>query len=99
MYRFFLRGKENLPLFSRDITARKQTEEELQVILHRFYLILSQNAKMGILLLTSENKIEFVNQPFCDMFGLKESPVELLNLSAEETILKIKAVMKIRRQR
>ena len=33
--------------------------------------------------------IEFANQPFCDMFGLKESPEELISLSADETILKM----------
>ncbi len=85
----FSPGKGRFATVFQDITARKQTEEELQVILHRFYLILSK-MQNGILLLTPESKIEFVNQPFCDMFGLKESPAELLNLSAEETILKIK---------
>jgi PAS domain S-box-containing protein len=85
----FSPGKGRFATVFQDITARKQTEEELQVILHRFYLILSK-MQNGILLLTPESKIEFVNQPFCDMFDLKESPAELLNLSAKETILKIK---------
>ena len=85
----FSPGKGKFATVFQDITERKQTEEELQVILHRFYLILSR-IQNGILLLTPESRIEFVNQTFCDMFGLKESPTELLNLSAEETIQKIK---------
>ncbi|HMD68054.1 MAG TPA: PAS domain S-box protein, partial [Chitinivibrionales bacterium] len=68
-----------------DITERKQMEEKLQTTLQRFYLILS-NMHFGILLVTNENRVEFVNQSFCDMFGLRDRPDDLTKLSADEMI-------------
>src|SRR5271157_311631 len=60
-------------------------EEKLQTTLQRFYLILS-NMHFGILLVTNENRVEFVNQSFCDMFGLRDRPDDLTKLSADEMI-------------
>ncbi len=72
----------------RDITRRKQTEEKLQTILQRLYLILS-SMQYGILLVTNDGSVEFANQAFCDMFGLHDSPSDLSELSADEMIEKI----------
>ena len=44
----------------------------------------------GILLVTDEDRIEFANQVFCDIFSLKDSPEDLLALSAKEMIEKIR---------
>lgn len=44
----------------------------------------------GILLVTNEDRIEFTNQAFCDIFGLKNSPADLSNLSSNELIEKIR---------
>ena len=72
-----------------DITERRRLEERQKLILQRFYLILS-SMYSGILLVTDENKVEFANQAFCDLFGLKESPENLMDLSADEMIEKIR---------
>jgi PAS domain S-box-containing protein len=72
-----------------DITERKQAEEKIQTTLRRFYLILS-SMHSGILLVSNEDRIEFANQAFCDIFGLKDSPSDLSKLSAGEMIEKIR---------
>ncbi len=43
----------------------------------------------GILLVTDDDRIEFANQAFCNMFGLKDSPSDLTDLDANEMIKKI----------
>jgi signal transduction histidine kinase len=63
---------------------------EQRILLQRFYLILS-NMHFGLLLVTDDNKVEFVNQAFCENFGLKDSPNALVNLPADEMIDKIRS--------
>ena len=75
--------------FVLDITERKRAEEKQQTTLKRFYHILS-SMQYGILLVTNENRVEFANQRFCDIFGLEESPEDLSGLSDEEMIGKIR---------
>jgi PAS domain S-box-containing protein len=75
----------------RDITERKLAEEALQETLQRFYNILSE-IRYGILLVTADNRIEFANRAFCDMFHLPETPDDLQNLSADEMLGKIRNV-------
>jgi len=75
----------------RDITERKQAEAALQETLQRFYNILSE-IRYGILLVTPDDRIEFANRAFCDMFHLIEPPADLPNLSAGEMIEKIRTV-------
>ncbi len=58
--------------------------------LKRFYRILS-SMPYGILLVTNEDVVEFVNQAFCDMFGLTESPAELAGTTAKRMIGKIRS--------
>ena len=72
-----------------DITERKKAEEKLQTILQRFYLILS-SMQLGILLVNNDDRIEFANQTFCDIFNFKEPPSDLTDMSAEEMIEKIR---------
>ena len=78
---------------ARDITGRKQAEGELQATLQKFYRILS-GMPYGILLINEDERVEFVNQPFCDIFGFTESPDALVNMPAKEMEAKIRpAVM------
>jgi PAS domain S-box-containing protein len=72
-----------------DITQRMLMEEQLQITLKRFYLILSE-MQFGILLVTDDNRVEFVNQAYCAIFDLEDSPADLAKLSASEMIEKIR---------
>jgi PAS domain S-box-containing protein len=72
-----------------DITKRKRAEDELTFTLHRFYWILS-SMQTGILLVTDDNRVEFANQTFCDIFDIKDSPDDLLELTANKLIQQIK---------
>ncbi|HUK93125.1 MAG TPA: PAS domain S-box protein, partial [Methanomicrobiales archaeon] len=75
---------------ARDITERKMMEDRQQVTLQRFYSILS-NMHTAILLVTDDNRVEFANQAFCDAFELTDFPGELVDLSADELIGKIRS--------
>ena len=75
----------------KDVTERKLWEEELQNTLQRFYTILS-TSYAGVLLVTNENIIEFVNQAMCDLFDIEDSPASLRGLTAPEMIGKLKDV-------
>jgi len=72
----------------RDITERKQAEDVLQETLQRFYDILSK-IRYGMLLVTADNRVEFVNPAFCDTFDLTDSPEDLQNLSFMGLVEKI----------
>jgi PAS domain S-box-containing protein len=72
-----------------DITDRKSAEEELQTTLKRFYRILSE-MPYGILLVTDEDRVEFANQAFCDMFSLRDCPEDLANLDVSGMLEKIR---------
>ena len=76
-----------------DITERKQMDEKIQTMLQRFYRILS-NMRYGILLVTDEDRIEYANQAFCDLFGLDDSPYDLSDLSSAEMFEKIRPAYK-----
>ena len=89
-YEVFMQGqKGGVDIYMRDITGRKELEENLQNTLQRFYQILSE-MPYGILLISNNNQVEFVNQTFCDIFDLRDSPAALANLTANEIIAKIK---------
>jgi PAS domain S-box-containing protein len=74
---------------ARDITESKQVEEKMQNTLQRFYHILS-NMQYGVLLVTNENRVEFANQRFCDLFSLNDSPAALMGISQKEMLEKIR---------
>jgi len=85
-------GRENKVLGSLisllDITGRKQAEEVLQATLQRFYLMLA-SMYSGVLLMTDEGRIEFVNQAFCDFYGLKEATNDLTGLPSRDLLERI----------
>ena len=68
-------------IYGRDITGRKRAEDVLRTNLQRFYTVLS-SMYGGVLLVTDENRIEYANQAFCDLFDLDEPPEELVGLPA-----------------
>jgi PAS domain S-box-containing protein len=72
-----------------DVTERKQAETVLQNTLQRFYLMLA-SMYSGVLLMTDEGRIEFVNQAFCDYYGLKEAPTDLTGLSSPDLLERIR---------
>jgi PAS domain S-box-containing protein len=85
-------SRRNLMLgIAQDITDRKRAESVLQNTLRRFYAILS-NLYSGVLLVTDEKRIEFVNQAFCNIFSPEETPESLAGTNAAEMIERIKRV-------
>jgi signal transduction histidine kinase len=71
------------------ITERKRAEQELQTTLQRFYTVLS-SMYASILLVADDDRIEFANQAFCDLFELKDSPADLTGITSPEMVEKIK---------
>jgi PAS domain S-box-containing protein len=76
---------------AQDTTGRKRSESVLQTTLRRFYAILS-NLYSGLLLVTDEGKVEFVNQAFCNLLCPEDAPDALLGLNAIDMIERIKQV-------
>jgi PAS domain S-box-containing protein len=76
---------------AQDTTGRKRSENVLQTTLRRFYAILS-NLYSGLLLVTDEGKVEFVNQAFCNLLCPEDAPDALLGLNAIDMIERIKQV-------
>ena len=50
-----------------DVTERKQAEELLQRTVQRFYTVLS-GMYAAVLLVSEDDRVEFANQAFCDMY-------------------------------
>jgi len=76
---------------ARDITTRKQAEDRLKITLQRTDTLIS-SLYAGILLVTENDQVEFINQAFCDLFNLAENPDDLRGLNADEMIQKTQRV-------
>ncbi|XUX00659.1 MAG: PAS domain S-box protein [Dehalogenimonas sp.] len=76
-----------------DISERKQAEALLQSTLERFYTMLG-SMYTGVLLMTGEGKVEFVNQAFCDAYGLKQKPDDLKGVLSAGFLNMIKPAFK-----
>jgi PAS domain S-box-containing protein len=72
-----------------DTTERKRTEEELQTTLQRLHTLVA-SMQSSILLVGDEGRIAFANQAFCDYFKLQDSPADLVGITSNEMIEKIK---------
>jgi len=79
----------SLDVYFRDITQRKQAETALQNTLQRFYIMLA-GMYCGVLLMTDKGEVEFVNQAFCDFYGLKEAPTDLVGLASRDLLERIR---------
>ncbi len=71
-----------------DITDRKKAEDTLQTTFQRLHALVS-NMHSSILFV-GEGGIELANQTFCDYFGLQETPADLIGLTPDKLIEKIK---------
>jgi PAS domain S-box-containing protein len=78
-------------VIARDITERKRAEEMLRGTLHRFYSVLS-GIYSPLVLVGPDERVEFVNSAFCELFRLKESPESLVGLGTPEIFEKMKDV-------
>jgi len=84
-------GKKIIIETNRDITDRKRVENQLQTTLKRFYTVLS-SMYGAILMVSNDNRVEFINQAFCDVFDLDELPFELVGLTDGDILEKINPV-------
>ncbi len=70
-----------------DITERRRMEEAKKTLRQFFSFFSSLYA--GVLVATTDGRVEFVNQAFCDLFNLDDPPESLQGLGAHEMISKI----------
>ncbi len=73
-----------------DITGRKAAEAALQATLDRFYTILA-SMRSGVLVVTADDRVEFVNTEFCVLFGLNQAPEDLRGTNSVEIMSHILA--------
>jgi len=73
-------SKGNLTNFfaiEEDITLEKQSQEKIKAASSRMYSLIS-NLQSGILLENDSQKIEFVNDRFCEMFNIPITPEQMI---------------------
>lgn len=76
---------------AKEVAERKRSEEALRTTLQRFYTILS-SLYAGVLIMTEDNRVEFANQAFCDLFDLADAPDGLHGLTGPDILKKIRDV-------
>ena len=76
-------------VYGRDITERWHAEGILRTTLQRFYEVLS-SMYSAVLLVTNDGRVEFTNKAFSERFELKEAPADLVGISSEDLVEKIK---------
>jgi len=74
-----------------EVAERERAGNLLRSTMERFYAILSGSLN-AILLVSNDDRVEFANQAFCDMFGFDDPPAQLRGLSAAQIIEKIRPV-------
>ena len=72
--------------------ARLAAEQELRFSLQHFRTVLS-NQYAGILVMSEDNRVSFVNEAFCRLYDLAETPAELENLSSAAIFERMKGTM------
>jgi two-component sensor histidine kinase/PAS domain-containing protein len=70
---------------SRDVTQERHASAALATTAMRFQQVLS-NMYGGILLVSSADVVEFANQGFCDLFGLRQTPQSLLGMHSADVL-------------
>jgi len=68
--------------------ARSAAEREVRFNLQHFRSILS-NQHSGILVESQDNRVKFVNEAFCNLFGFKSKPSEMENQSSDLVISRL----------
>jgi len=63
-----------------DITEHSQTAERIRNMAERFQTIINQQ-HYGLLVVNRESRVEYANQVFCNLLGLREKPDELCGLT------------------
>jgi PAS domain S-box-containing protein len=71
-----------------DITGRKQAEDMVLKVQQRLDFLLS-HLYAGVLSVSEDDRVEYVNQAFCDLYNLCETPAELRGLPSSDMIQKI----------
>jgi PAS domain S-box-containing protein len=84
---WYRKDREKAAAFDREAAVRATLNATVQ----RFYSILS-NINAGILLISKDDKVEFVNDAFCAQFHLRETPDQLVGLSSTEVVSRISPV-------
>jgi PAS domain S-box-containing protein len=72
-----------------NVTQRRHAERLQRTQLRQFLNVLS-NLHAGVLLVTEDQRVEFVNQAFCELFDLDRSPGALRGLKSSEIIDQIR---------
>ncbi len=74
--------------FVEDINKQTQVEEELRNTQQRLDDIVS-NLYAGVMFVSEEGRVELINQAYCDVFKLSETPAELRGLLSGDMIKKV----------
>ncbi len=72
--------------------ARLAAEQDLRFSLQHFRTVLSKQYS-GILVMSEDNRVKFVNEAFCALYGLSEAPSELENLASTAMYERLKEVL------
>jgi len=72
--------------------ARVAAEQDLRFNLQHFQTVLS-NQYSGVLVMSEDNRVKFVNEAFCELFGLSETPAELENLASATIYDRVKQAL------
>ncbi|HWX67432.1 MAG TPA: EAL domain-containing protein [Rhodanobacter sp.] len=72
--------------------ARVIAEQDLRFNLQHFQTVLS-NQYSGVLVMSEDNRVKFVNEAFCTLFGLSEAPSELENMVSVTIYERLKQVL------
>ena len=72
--------------------ARLAAEQDLRFNLQHFRTVLS-NQYSGILVMSEDHRVKFVNEAFCALYGLSEAPSELENLASAAIYERLKETL------
>lgn len=68
-----------------EVAERRRAEIAQQTTLQRFFVILS-NMYSAVLLVSNDERVEFANQAFCDLFRLTDAPGDLVGLDTRQDL-------------
>ncbi len=85
----YTRARRNASSYQRELALRKRTEEAQQEALGRFSAVVSI-LYGSVLLVSNDGRVELANRAFCGQFGLTEEPEDLVGLTSEQLIARIR---------